>query len=158
MRSFKFLFIVGFVALFTSAVSAQNTADDDRLRSLVREMIDAQMSYSPDKLDKIFTSDYVEISPFGEFDERSKVLGFYDPKTKPDPDKFSSSAKFDEFSIRNYGKFAIVIVRVDYTIVSDGKTLPPRAMRLMLAFRKIKSEWKIASVQYTGIKPKTPKS
>ncbi len=158
MRSFKLLFIFGLVALFAMAISAQKGSDDNLLKGLVGEMIDAQMAYSPEKLDKLFTPDYIEISPVGEFDERSKVLGFYDPKTKPDPAKFSSSATLDEFSIRNYGKFAVVIARVDYTIKSDGKTLPPRSLRLTLAIRKIKNEWKIASVQYTGIKTKTPKS
>jgi len=46
-----------------------------------------------------------------------------------------------------------VIVRLNYTFTSDGKTLPPRSMRAMIVCRKEKGAWKIASAQYTGIRP-----
>ncbi len=70
-------------------------------------MTDAQINHQPEILDNIFTTDYIEISPVGEFDAREKVLGFYKPKLKPPADKTSATIETTDFSIRNYGKFAI---------------------------------------------------
>lgn len=64
-------------------------------------MTDAQLHYQPEKLDKIFTADYVEISPVGGLDSREKVLGFYKPEMKPPADNMSATVEADEFSIRN---------------------------------------------------------
>ena len=123
-------------------------------------MTDAQGNYDANGLDKIFTADYIEISPIGEFDPREKVLGFYKPELKPPVDKMSTTLEMTDYSIRNYGKFAIVIARLNYTITSDGKQLPPRSMRVTTVCRKEKGAWKIASAQYTGIRPPmvSPKS
>ncbi len=117
-------------------------------------MTDAQQNYQPDVLDKIFAADYIEISPVGEFDSRDKVLGFYKPEMKPPTGKMSAVTEVTDFSIRNYkGKFAVVILRLNYTIISDGKQLPPRSIRAMIVCRKEKNLWKISSAQYTGIRP-----
>ncbi|MBP9110407.1 MAG: nuclear transport factor 2 family protein, partial [Pyrinomonadaceae bacterium] len=68
------------------------------------------------------------------------------------------SAKLDvtDFSIRQYDKFAIVISKFTYLLENEGKPLPPRSMRVMTVFRKEKNGWKIASAQYTGIRPAPP--
>jgi uncharacterized protein (TIGR02246 family) len=145
--------IFAFVLILTSSFAFAQTKDDEALKSLVKQMTDAQSAYDAATLDKIFTSDYIEISPVGEFDPREKVLGFYKPEMKPPAGKMSATTVADEFSIRAYDKFAIVITRLNYTITSDGKTLPPRSMRATIVCRKEKGAWKIASTQYTGIRP-----
>lgn len=119
-------------------------------------MTDAQMSYQPEALDKIFAADYIEISPVGEFDPREKVLGFYKPEMKPDSSKMTATVEATDFSIRHYDKFAIVITRLNYTRTAGGKTLPPVSMRATIVCRKEKGEWKIVSAQYTGIRPPQP--
>ena len=116
-------------------------------------MTDAQGNYDANALDKVFAADYIEISPVGEFDPREKVLGFYKPELKPPADKMSAALETTDYSIRSDGKFAIVIARLNYSITSDGKQLPPRSMRTMIVCRKEKGAWKIASAQYTGIRP-----
>jgi len=148
-------------ALFTLILAAitfgqAESKDDAALKSLTKKMTDAQMAYDPGTLDKIFTADYIEISPLGEFDRREKVLGFYKPEEKPDAGKMSVSLDIADFSIRNYGGFAIVIAEFDYSMVMEGKPTPPRKLRAMIVCRKDKAEWKIASVQYTGIRPAAP--
>ncbi len=110
------------------------------------------MAYNAAALDKILTSDYIEVSPAGEFDPRAKVLGFYTPKAKADAGSISTSLEVTDYSIRLYYKFAIAIVRLNYTIVTEGQPLPPRSMRAMVIFRKERGSWKIASAQYTGIR------
>lgn len=145
------------MAIAVLTASAQNTDKDDaELRSLVKRMTEAQINFKPNVLDDIFTPDYIEISPIGEFDERTKVLGFYKPEQKPGPAGPSTTVEADEFSIRKYGDFAIVITRMNFVITVDGKPVPPRSMRAMLVCRKLGGQWKIASVQYTGIRTPAP--
>lgn len=119
-------------------------------------MTDAQANYDAATLDKIFTADYIEISPVGEFDPREKVLGFYKPELKQPAAKMSATTEATEFSIRVYDKFAVIITRLNYTITSEGKPLPPRSMRATIVCKKEKGAWKIASAQYTGIRPSQP--
>lgn len=145
--------LIAIIAISAFAVTAQNK-DDSELRSLVSRMTEAQIKFQPDVLDEIFASDYIEISPIGEVDERSKVLGFYDPKQRPNGS--STNVEADEFSIRNYGTFAIVITRLNFVITVEGKTVPPRSMRATIICRNLNGRWKITSVQYTGIRPPAP--
>jgi uncharacterized protein (TIGR02246 family) len=142
-----------FLLLLLSSVSVfAQSKDDAALKSLVKQMTDAQSNYDPVALDKIFTADFIEISPVGEFDTREKVLGFYKPELKPPEGKMTVSTEATEFSIRLYDKFAIVITRLNYMITSDGKPLPPRSIRATIVCKKEKGAWKIASAQYTGIR------
>ncbi len=145
-----------FLLLLSSISAFAQSKDDDALKSLVKQMTDAQQNYDANALDKILTADYIEISPLGEFDPREKVLGFYKPELKPPADKMSAITEATDFSIRVYEKFAVVIVRFNYTITSEGKQLPPRSMRASIFCRKEKSGWKITSAQYTGIRPPPP--
>ncbi|MEP7214354.1 MAG: nuclear transport factor 2 family protein [Acidobacteriota bacterium] len=150
-----------FIAVFIVAVCCQAFAqksDDAAFRSIVKQMLDAQTDFDAAALDKIYTADFIEISPAGEFDPREKVLGFYKPELKPDPAKVNVSVDASDFSIRNYEKTAIVITKLTFNVTADGQQVPPRNMRAMAVFRKENGAWKIASVQYTGIRPAPPKS
>ncbi|HEV7644759.1 MAG TPA: nuclear transport factor 2 family protein [Pyrinomonadaceae bacterium] len=143
--------------LLTGPVFAQkkpNVKTEAALISVVKQMVDAQSAFDVAALEKITTADYIEISPLGEFDPREKMLGFYKPELKPKNMEIKNDA--DEFSIRDYGKFAIVIVRLNFLITMDGKTAPPRSMRATYVCRKEKDAWKIASAHYTGIHPPAP--
>lgn len=63
----------------------------------------------------------------------------------------------DEFLIRTYGNFAVVIARVTYAPGGTAPaTRPPFSVRATLVCRKEKGVWKIASTQYTGIRPPRP--
>lgn len=148
----KLKFFVLILLLSSVSVFAQ-TNDDEALKSLVKQMTDAQINFQPDALDKLFAADYIEISPVGEFDSREKVLGFYKPELKPPAGKMEINITTDEYSIRNYSNFAIVITRLNYTMTNEGKTLPPRSIRATIVCRKENENWKITSVQYTGIRP-----
>lgn len=142
--------------LLTSSFAFAQTKDEAELTKLVNKMVAAQMNYDAAALDAVFTADYIEISPVGEFDTRDKVLGFYKPELKPDPAKVLTKSDASEWSIRVRDKSAVVILRLDYTITADGKTMPPRGIRVMLVCAKEKGVWKIASAQYTGIRPPQP--
>ena len=147
LKVFVLLLLLSSVSVFAQ------TKEDDALKSLVKQFADAQTAYDATTLDKLFTADYIEISPAGEFDPREKVLGFYKPELKPPADKMTAQTEATEFSIRVYDKFAVLIARFNYTITSDGKQMPSRSMRATIVCRKEKGAWKIVSAQYTGIRP-----
>ncbi len=152
IRSIFFAFII----LLSVSHGFAQTKDEAELTKLVNKMVAAQMNYDAAALDAVFTADYIEISPVGEFDPREKVLGFYKPELKPDPAKVSTKSDASEWSIRVRDKSAVVILRLDYTITAEGRTMPPRGIRVMLVCAKEKAGWKIASAQYTGIRPPQP--
>lgn len=141
------------VAAATVAFAQSPGADDQALKDLVNQLTGAQTRYDATALDKLLASDYIEISPAGEFDQRAKVLGFYRPQDRPDPSKMSTSVEAGDFSIRSDGRFAIVIARLTFSITADGKAQPPRSMRATFVMRKEGAAWKLASAQYTGIRP-----
>jgi uncharacterized protein (TIGR02246 family) len=144
------------IIIFVVAAASQTfpqKSDEAVFKSLIKQMTDAQSAYDAAALDRIFSSDYIEISPAGEFDPREKVLGFYKPELKPDAGKTSVAVEATDYSIRNYEKTAIVVTRLNFLITSDGKQAAPRSMRATVVFRKENGSWKIASTQYTGIRP-----
>lgn len=150
MKKFK-ISVAFFLLSFAVSVSAQTSSKDDAaLKTLVTQMADAQTAFDAGALGRILTTDYIEISPAGEFDPREKVLGFYKPELKP-PAGVIPKVELSDFSIRNYGKFAVIIVKLSY-MTTVGKTMPPRSMRATFVCRREKGGWKIASAQYTGIR------
>lgn len=152
MKFKNLLFVAILFLLATSGYAQSNSSDEQTLKNIVGKMLDAQTAYDGPTLDDIFTEDYIEISPAGEFDPRKKVLGFYSPVMKAARGTaLSVSAKAVDHSVRVYDKFAIVISQFDYSIVSGGKPLPPRSVRATMVFRKQKGDWKIASAQYTAV-------
>jgi uncharacterized protein (TIGR02246 family) len=147
----KLVFIL--IAFFAMSAAAQTNKDEAAIQAVIQNLVTAQTEYDPKALDAIFTSDYIEISPAGEFDPRDKVLGFYKPELKPDPSKMTAMVEVTDYSIRSYGNFAIAIARFNYSMTAEGKPLPPRSIRATIVLKKEKADWKIASVQYTGIRP-----
>jgi uncharacterized protein (TIGR02246 family) len=131
--------------------------DDQVLIALVRQMIEAQAKFDGATLEKLYSSDYLEISPIGDVDERAKAIGFYAPLANGSGPALSPTVTTDEFRVRSYGNFAIVIARITYT-QAGGQTAgrPPMSIRAAFVCRKEKDKWRIASVQFTGIRPPRP--
>lgn len=155
MKRIAVLAVLAFL-LFSAGVFGQTeSSDDPALKTLVRKLTDAQLAFDAPALDQMFTPDYIEISPAGEFDPRAKVLGFYKPGSKPGGGPVMS-VDLSEFSIRNYGKLAVVIVKITFTATVDGKPMPPRSMRATFVCRSETGKWKIASAQYTGVRQLKP--
>jgi hypothetical protein len=145
----------------TTGIRAQsrNKQDSDKqaLTGLVQQMVNAQTTFDTSTLEKIYAVDFIEISPVGEVDPREKTIGFYKPEANPDRDKMKAIVTSDEFSIRTYDNFAIVIARITFAQTgSEPTTRPPFSLRVTLVCRKEKGSWKINSAQYTGIRPPRP--
>jgi uncharacterized protein (TIGR02246 family) len=154
----KFLLLAALTALSSILVSAQVSAKDEALlKQLVDNMTTAQANYDAAALDKLFTADYIEISPVGEFDPRAKVMTFYTPEEKAKTAGMSVNVEETFRSIRVYGDTAIVISEFAYTMTKDGNNRPgPKIMATVVA-RKERGSWKIASAQYTGVRPQQAK-
>lgn len=151
-RNFALLFLLIFSGAVT--VAAQNNPKEEAaLKSLVDQLTTAQAEYDPFALDRIFTTDYIEISPAGEFDPREKVLTFYTPDWKAKNGGMAISIEEKYPSIRIYGPTAVVITEMVYTLSKDGQSRPGPKIMAMIVARKEKGVWKIASAQYTGIRP-----
>ena len=149
------------VLILGLSVSAQNQSkqskDEQALTALVKQMTEAQSKFDPATLEKIYAADFIEISPVGEVDAREKTIGFYKPEANPEPDKMKATVTTDEFSIRTYDNFAIVIARITFAQTgSEPAARPPFSLRVALVCRKEKGAWKISSAQYTGIRPLRP--
>lgn len=151
----KFTFIAIILSL-GAGVSQAQSKDDQALKSLVNLLINAQTTYDAKTIYSILTADYIEISPVGEFDPREKVIGFYNAEAKAAAAGVTATVEATEHSIRNYGKFAVVIARLNYTMTAGGKQLSARSIRATYLMKKEKDVWKIASAQYTGIRPSQP--
>ncbi|MDX6270409.1 MAG: hypothetical protein QOD28_1632 [Acidobacteriota bacterium] len=161
-------FVVCFALLLLVFVQTQEAAPvpppaqgikfkvEDEILNLVRQLAAAQKDYDAAKLDEILAPDYVEISPAGEVDPRAKVLSFYAPDKKSTRQGELVSYELDEITSRIYGDTAIVVARLPFTMKTpDGQTMS-RAMRCTFVCRKTRGKWRIASAQYTGIRPPTP--
>jgi ketosteroid isomerase-like protein len=140
------------IASSSLVLGQSESKNDAALRLLIKRMADAQIAFDAGTLDAVFTPDFIEISPVGEFDPREKVLGFYKPELKPPGDAMPRLTDLSEYSVRDYGKYAIVIVKLSYTTTLQGKP-SPRSMRATFVCRHEKGDWKIASAHYTGIRP-----
>lgn len=152
-----------FLVLLIGAIGiqAQNkgkrNSDEQIVTNLVKQMTDAQSKFDPATLERIYAADFIEISPIGEVDPREKTIGFYKPEVNPDRDKAKPTVTTDEFLIRRYGNFAVVITRVTFAPAgNEPSARPPFSMRVTLVCRKEKGAWKISSAQYTGIRLSRP--
>ncbi|HQZ81821.1 MAG TPA: nuclear transport factor 2 family protein [Pyrinomonadaceae bacterium] len=151
-----FLLSAILLTLSTAAFAQAESKNDTELKALVQRMVGAQMAFDEKSLDAIFTADYIEVSPLGEVDPREKVLGFYKKELAPPGGKMEGIADLSEYSIRGDGKTAIVIVKETFLPTPDAKVSSSRSLRVMLVCRRENGIWKIASAQYTGIRPKQP--
>lgn len=126
---------------------------EEEINTLLRQFTEAQKNYDAAKLDEILAPDYVEISPAGEVDPRAKVLSFYAPEKKSERAGELVSYGLDEINTRIYGDTAIVVARLPFTMKTpDGQSMS-RALRCTFVCRKTRGKWRIASAQYTGIRP-----
>ena len=162
MQNKSFHYIVASIVAVLAVVPSveaqhQPRKDEQALTALVRQMTDAQSKFDPITLDRIYASDLIEISPIGEVDPREKTIGFYKPEANPDRDKMKMTVTTDDFLIRTYGNFAVVIARITFAQAgNEPSARPPYSVRVTLVCRKEKGAWKIGSAQYTGIRPPRP--
>ncbi len=149
-----FLLLIGTFSITAQSGQVKQSEAEQKLTALVRQMSAAQASFDTAVLEKLYASDYVEISPIGEVDSREKAIGFYKPEANANRSGASPAITTDDFQTRAYGNFAIVIARFTFTQTgTQSPARPPISFRATVVCRKEKGIWKIAAVQATGIRP-----
>ena len=147
--------LLSIILMISTSVFAQTDKDAD-LISIVKRAVTAQENYEPVTLDAVYASDYIEISPKGEIDPREKAIGFY--KTDDVEKAKSRTPRYiiDEFQVRRYKDFAMIISRFSIGPKND-QTKPPSPVGLVVyGLRKEKGKWKIYSAQFTPFPPPKP--
>lgn len=130
-----------------------DAAARDQIASVIGELTTAQKNYDAAALDRLFAADYVEISPVGELDDRARVLSFYTPDKRDPLNGELISYMVEELTTRIYGDTAVAVARLPFTMkMPDGQTTS-RAFRCTFVLVRDGSSWKVASAQYTGIRP-----
>jgi Domain of unknown function (DUF4440) len=152
----KKVILLLFISLMAIQCFAQN-AKDEEVISVVKRAVQAQESYDPVTLEKVYASDYIEISPKGEIDPRDKAIGFYKvadvEKAKAKTPKYI----LDEFQVRQYKGFVMIISKFSIAFKNDLQKPPSSVGLVLYGLRKEKGEWKIYSAQFTPFPPPTAK-
>ena len=105
----------------------------------------ARQRFDPAALTATLAPDYEEISPVGDVDSRSEVLGFYAPEAKrPAP-----AMAQDQVAVRTAGDMAIVTLRKSFTPPGAA----PRFVRVRYVARRQARDWLMVSAQYTPVAP-----
>lgn len=113
----------------------------------VQKLVQAQTSFDQKTLAAITHTQYVEVSPAGEVDERGKVLGFYAIENR----KQGPSVEVLEPVFRDVAEGKLVIAKLLYKM-QVGEQTRQFAIRASYMLCQEESEWKVCSSQYTGIR------
>jgi hypothetical protein len=99
-------------------------------------------------LTAMMAPEYQEISPIGEVDSRERVIGFYAPDKKtPAP-----PMTITETVARPVGALGLVTMRITYAMPGKDGRIQTRALRAGFVARRIGSEWRFVSAQFTPIR------
>lgn len=115
--------------------------------SLVQKHVYAQANFDQKTLEAITHSQYIEVSPAGEVDERSKMLGFYSIENK----KQVPVVEVLEPVFREVAEAKLVIAKLRYKM-QVGEQARQFSIRASYLLCKEKADWKVCSAQYTGIR------
>ena len=151
MKSKSVLLAATVLALAGAQVHAQEAAPQQLLK-LVQAYTEAQRDFEPSKIDAIVTRDFYEVSPLGEVDPREKVLGFYLPANKRD----APTMEVSEPSIQMHGNTGTILVKLSGTVAVPNAEKRSFSLRVGYVAVNEGGKWKLASAQYTGIRPPKP--
>jgi len=115
--------------------------------ALVQKHVQAQANFDQKTLDAITHSQYIEVSPAGEVDERAKMLGFYAIENK----KQVPVVEVLEPVFRDVAEGKLVIAKLRYKMQA-GEQTRQFSIRASYMLCKEKADWKVCSAQYTGIR------
>lgn len=156
MKSSKMVFVACILVFAVSAFGQKVPPEDAKIKLAVQSLIAAQTAFDQKELEAILAPDYVEVSPRGEVDDRAKVVGFYSPEAKAKSGTAPIVVDISEETVRNYGTFAIAMIKLTYTMkMPDGRSAA-RILRGSYVLRSIKGSWKLSSAQYTPMPPPQP--
>ena len=116
--------------------------------ALVERFDAARERHDPAALAATLAPDYEEISPIGDVDSRSEVLGFYAPELKRPAPVMAQ----DQIALRTTGDVTVVTLRKSFTPPGAA----PRSVRVRYVAQRQARGWLLVSAQYTPIPPARP--
>ena len=141
----------GLLAIASHAQSPTTPAERE-VSQLVRDFRAAEQAYDPAALARLTDEHYVEISPRGEVDERTRFLGFYQPELR----KTWPPVSVSEEQIRVLGTTALDVLRLTYTLPGPAGTSRTQAMRATFIAQRSATGWHLVGAHYTAIVPAAP--
>lgn len=140
---------IGTLALVSAMpATAQNQGTEVAVKALVERFETARERHDPATLAATLAPDYEEISPIGDVDSRSEVLGFYAPELKRPVPVMAQ----DQVAVRTTGDVTVVTLRKSFTLPGAA----PRSVRVRYVAQRQKRGWLLLSAQYTPIPPRRP--
>lgn len=152
----KKIILLCFTLILVSISAFSQSKQDAEVIAVAKQAIAAQENYDPATLEKIYASDYIEISPLGEIDEREKAIGFYKVADVEKEKARTPRYILGDFKVRHYGKFAMVISKFSIGSKKDLQRPPSPVGIALYGLRKEKGVWKIYSLQLTPFPPPQP--
>lgn len=143
---------IALMTLLSFSAFSQSKADQ-KVISVAIQAVTGQENYDPATLEKIYASDYIEISPKGEIDVRDKAIGFYKVDDVESAKLKTPRYILDEFNVRRYKDNAIVITRFSVGSKTDKERKPTAVGLAVYCLRREKGVWKIFSSQFTPFPP-----
>lgn len=142
------------LCLLLTAVAAAGDPAEATLVQRANALVAAQLAFDQPALEGLLAADYLEVSPVGDVDTRAEVIGFYSAEAKARADAAPKpiDAVLDDVQVRVDDDAATLIARETIRMPSPEG---PRAiaMRVQFQFRLVEGQWRIATTQYTGIRP-----
>lgn len=142
------------LSLLLPAIAAAGDPAEAALLQRANALVAAQLAFDQPALEALLAKDYLEVSPVGDVDTRDEVIGFYsaEAKAKAAAGPTPIDAVLDDVQLRVEGDAATLIARETIRMPSPEG---PRAiaMRVQFQFRLVDGQWRIATTQYTGIRP-----
>lgn len=121
---------------------------DKEFLALPEAYLAAQRNFDVAALSALTASNFVEISPVGEVDNREKMLSFYAPdKKRPAP-----AMRYEQVHAWKNGASGTIIGKVIYTIMPPGGEARTSELTAAFQLHKSKGKWKLVAAQYTPVR------
>ena len=146
---------VALLCLLAPLLAAASDRTETLLLEQANALVNAQMAFDQPTLERLLAPGYLEVSPVGDVDTRDDVIGFYsaEAKAKSATGPMPTSARLDEVHVATHDDAATLIARELIRMpVGDGSSRDI-AMRVQFQFRRVNGQWRLATTQYTGIRP-----
>jgi hypothetical protein len=154
--SLTFLLLLASTATPTR-LPAQNRASDvdneTAVIAAVTRLAHAQTGYDAQALEHLLAPGYLEISPLGQVDKRSDVIGFHgkEAAAKASAAGISQTADLDGITTDIIGDAAIVAAKESVAMTMRGSRRTT-CFRVSYFLRKSRSGWQVKRAQYTPIR------
>jgi hypothetical protein len=145
--------LAGLLLCLASAASAADQTPQQLAELTATNYVQATVAFDGAALEKLLAPAYQEISPIGEVDSRSRVIGFYPATAKGNsPDVRAELSEWQSQTLQP--GLVLSTAKLTYHFLKTSKT---RDLRVQFVSAEQQGRWQLVSTQYTPIQPKKTK-